>query len=56
MIIASFEGLGGFDEHKGDLLALEKKIDVHDVTPKGSESARSLSHKLLRSFQVMTSV
>jgi len=56
MIIASFESFGGFAEHKGDLLALEKKIDVHDVTPTGSESAMSLSHKLLKSFQVMASV
>jgi len=56
MIIASFAGLGGFHEHEGDLLALEKKIDVHDVPPIGSESTTSLIHKLLGSFQVMASL
>jgi hypothetical protein len=43
MIIASFESFGGFAEHKGDLLALKKKIDVHDVTPMGCKTAMSLS-------------
>jgi hypothetical protein len=49
-------GLGPFGvrrPHDGDLLATEKIIYVHDDTPDGSESAMSLSHKMLGKIPVI---